>query len=503
ISDITEYLEKKGWGKKTVNYKLRDWLISRQRYWGTPIPIIYCEECGAVPVPIKDLPVKLPENVKFTGQGNPLTSVEEFVNTKCPECKGDARRETDTMDTFIDSSWYFFRFIDNKNKDAPFSKEKSAYWMPVDQYIGGIEHAILHLLYARFFTKVLRDFGLTKVSEPFRRLLTQGMVIKDGAKMSKSIGNVVDPGLIIDKYGSDTARLFILFAALPEKELEWSDQGVAGAYKFINRVRRLVEENLEDISFKQVKEETLGTKDRHVISKTHLTIKKVSELTENFQLSLAIGAIMEFVNELLRYKEKNKEVFGLATKNLLLILSPFTPHICEELWEKIGLYKSEGFVSTQPWPVYDERRIDKEALAADEMIQVVKHDIRKVLELSGIEKPRKATLIISAEWKYAFFKVLKSEMKKTRNPGELMKVLIKGDLKVFGKTISKLLPRLLNDASKIPVTVLDQKTEAQALKEDTSITEEFGCEVSLVYEEKSSEDKASNAMPCKPAIIIE
>ncbi|MFH1238597.1 MAG: leucine--tRNA ligase, partial [bacterium] len=231
IEKITEYLEQKSWGKKTVQYKLRDWLISRQRYWGTPIPIIYCDKCGMVGVPEDELPVKLPKDVKFTGRGNPLATSETFVNCKCPKCKGKARRETDTMDTFVDSSWYFARYCDPQNNRTPFAKDKVNYWMPVDQYIGGIEHAILHLLYARFFTRALRDLGLYEIDEPFQRLLCQGMVIKDGAKMSKSKGNVVSVDDMVNKYGADTARLFILFASPPERDLEWSDEGVEGAWR--------------------------------------------------------------------------------------------------------------------------------------------------------------------------------------------------------------------------------------------------------------------------------
>ncbi|MBW2991967.1 leucine--tRNA ligase [Candidatus Woesearchaeota archaeon] len=238
---IAKLAEQKGWGKRTTNYKLKDWLISRQRYWGTPIPVIYCDKCGIVPVPEDQLPVTLPKDVKFTGAGNPLETSEEFKNTKCPKCKAKAKRETDTMDTFVDSSWYFLRYCSPESNEV-FDKEEVKYWMPVDQYIGGIEHACMHLIYARFFTKALRDLKLLNFDEPFIRLLCQGMVIKDGAKMSKSIGNVVDPGEIINKYGSDTARLFILFTSLPEKELEWSDQGVAGSFRFINRVYSLVEE---------------------------------------------------------------------------------------------------------------------------------------------------------------------------------------------------------------------------------------------------------------------
>ena len=319
IEDISEYLEKKKLGKRTVNYKLRDWLISRQRYWGTPIPVIYCDKCGIIPVPEKDLPVLLPVDVEFKGKGNPIETSKSFVKCKCPKCGNEARRETDTMDTFFDSSWYFLRYCDPKNDSKVFEKNKGDYWMPVDQYIGGIEHAILHLLYARFFTKALRDMGLIDVNEPFSRLLTQGMVTKDGAKMSKSVGNVVDPKNIIEKYGPDTARLFILFAALPEKELEWSDKGVNGSFKFLNRVFRLSED--KPASFR----EEMNNADKRITGKMHKTIKKVTESIEDFRLSLAIGSLIEFVNDLSKYKEYgvHKESYDQCIDHVFLAIDLF------------------------------------------------------------------------------------------------------------------------------------------------------------------------------------
>ncbi|MCX8147521.1 MAG: leucine--tRNA ligase, partial [Candidatus Woesearchaeota archaeon] len=328
IENISKYVEKKGFGKITTQYKLRDWLISRQRYWGTPIPIIYCNKCGIVPVPEKDLPVELPQHAIFSGRGNPLETNPDFVNVKCPKCGGKARRETDTMDTFVDSSWYFFRYCDPKNDKKPFG-DAYKYWMPVDQYIGGIEHAILHLLYARFWAKAMRDIGLADISEPFTNLLCQGMVIKDGKKMSKSFGNVVEPNEIIAKYGPDTARMFMLFTALPEKELEWSDQGVNGMFRFLNRLMALVEENIN------AKDAELTNRDRNLIAKQHRTIKLVTEHIEKFEFSLAIGKIMEFVNAIYRYKdgEINKKVYDEAIKTMALLIAPFAPHIAEEIWE--------------------------------------------------------------------------------------------------------------------------------------------------------------------------
>ena len=497
IEAIGKKLKKLKKGGPTINYKLRDWLISRQRYWGTPIPIIYCGKCGYVPVPEKDLPVKLPKDAKFTGTGNPLKTSESFVNVKCPKCSGKAKRETDTMDTFVDSSWYFLRFTDPNNAKLPFGKPAS-YWMPVDQYIGGIEHAILHLLYARFFTKALRDLGLHKIDEPFSRLLCQGMVIKDGAKMSKSMGNVVDPNDIISNYGPDTARIFMLFTSLPEKELEWSDQGVQGSFRFLNRVFNLVEEN---ITFRKDKE--LTNRDKRMVGSVHQTIKKVTELIDEIKLSLAIGSLMELVNHIYKYKEKevNESIYKESVKSLALLIAPFAPHIAEEMWEKLG---EKQYISTANWPTFDEKKIDREADASEEMIHNVLSDISRVLELINLEKPNKITLIVSPKWKYKFFSLIKEEMEKTRDIRTLMDVAMnEKELKQYGKDISKIVPSLIKDTSKIPETVLDQGKEFSALESaKDDIGEEFGAEVDIIRAEDSKEGKAKQAMPSKPTIII-
>lgn len=362
IKAITEFMEEKGLGKKAVNYKLRDWLISRQRYWGAPIPIVYCEKCGIVPVPEDELPVLLPDDVEFNPKGtSPLLECEEFLNTTCPRCKGPAKRETDTMDTFMCSSWYYYRYTDPRNDEKPFDQEKLDYWMPVDQYIGGVEHAILHLMYSRFFNKVMRDAGLVHVDEPFTNLLTQGMVLKDGAKMSKSLGNIVSPEDIIEKYGADTARLFILFAAPPEKDLEWSDQGVEGCFRFLQRVWRLVEELMPMLNAPSGDEKA----DREVRRLVHKTIKKVTDDIEGrFNFNTAISAIMEMVNVLNSSKGKpvSGKVIREAVETLLLLLAPFAPHITEELWERLG---HETSIHLMSWPVADE------AAMAEEEVEVV------------------------------------------------------------------------------------------------------------------------------------
>lgn len=376
MSAIMDKAEAEGFGKRRVNYRLRDWLISRQRYWGAPIPIIYCPHCGEVLVPEDQLPVRLPEDVSFTaGAKSPLATSEEFVHCKCPKCGADATRETDTMDTFLCSSWYYLRYTDAHNDKMPFDKELNNYWGPVDQYIGGIEHAILHLLYSRFFVKVLRDAGLVDYDEPFSNLLTQGMVIKDGAKMSKSLGNVVSPEEILSKYGADTARLFILFAAPPERELEWSDQGVEGSFRFLNRIWRIVQA-FEAVLAQKVTEydhSNLNEADKDLRRVLHSSIKKVTnDIETRFNFNTAISTMMELVNALYAYKEAAKEPnAGLvyeAVSDLIKMMSPFVPHITEELWR--GAIDADSSVHEQSWPECDE-----EALKVD--------NVEIVLQVNG------------------------------------------------------------------------------------------------------------------------
>lgn len=359
IPEMIKWLSEQNIGKKTINYKLRDWLISRQRYWGTPIPMIYCKDCGWLPEKEENLPVVLPTDVEFTGKGeSPLATSKTFSKCTCPKCGKDAERELDTMDTFLDSSWYFLRYCDPKNTDKAFDKEKVDYWMNVDQYIGGVEHAILHLMYARFFQMALHDIGLVDCKEPFANLLTQGMVNKDGKKMSKSIGNVVSPEEIINKYGADTARLFILFAAPPEKELDWSDAGVEGSYRFLNRVWRLVSEFVEKNYNSTDAIEIKSQDDKKLNLTLNATIKKITEDVSNrFNFNTAISSIMELVNELYKYKEKddlNMPLLSDAVTKLVILLSPFTPHICEEMWQELG--NKDSLVSVR-WPGYDEKAL--------------------------------------------------------------------------------------------------------------------------------------------------
>ena len=383
---IIAYLEEEKIGNKSINFRLRDWLISRQRYWGTPIPMVYCEDCGWVPEKLENLPVLLPTDVVFTGKGeSPLTTSKTFIDTTCPKCGKKATRETDTMDTFLDSSWYFLRYTDAKNSKEIWNKDKAEYWMPVDQYIGGVEHAILHLLYARFFTKFLYDIGYAPVPEPFTNLLTQGMVLKDGTKMSKSKGNVVSPEEIINQYGADTARLFILFASPPEKELEWSDAGVEGSYRFLNRVHRLVFELSDKLNTAPDSYEAVSDHDKKLNYAMNATIKKVSEdVGGRFNFNTAISSIMELVNEIYRYKETENPNFGLlrvAINNLILVLSPFTPHICEEMWQHMG---HESTVYLEKWPVYNESALVKDMV---EIVIQMNGKVKEKIEVSnGLSK---------------------------------------------------------------------------------------------------------------------
>ena len=383
IQKMSEYAEKNGFGKATITYRLKDWGISRQRYWGTPIPMLYCEKDGIVPVPEKDLPVILPENVEITlAGGSPLGKLPSFVNATCPKCGGPARRETDTMDTFVDSSWYFYRYTDAHNDRAPFDSKTAQYWFPIDQYIGGVEHAILHLIYSRFWTKFMRDIGLITNDEPVERLFTQGMVIKDGAKMSKSLGNVVSPDEMVARYGADAARLYSLFAAPPDRDLDWQDSGIEGIQRFLGRVYRFVEANAhpQDPDWRKPMPAALSTSARRLQRKLHQTIKRVSDdFQGRWHFNTCISAIMELLNEANRTApcsgstqsplagahvtgdEIPLTLLAEVQRNLVLLLAPFAPYLAHELWEMLG---EKGNLLKAPWPKYDA------ALAKEEELQI-------------------------------------------------------------------------------------------------------------------------------------
>lgn len=365
MSRMAEHAREKNFGEKTVSYRLKDWGISRQRYWGTPIPIVYCQDCGPVPVPESQLPVLLPRMEGIQLGGSPLEREPEFVATSCPECKGEARRETDTMDTFVDSSWYFYRYADPKNSDAPYDREMVRYWFPVETYIGGVEHAVLHLIYMRFFGKMMRDLGLVEFDEPVTRLFTQGMVLKDGAKMSKSRGNTVSPDQIVKSYGADALRLFIQFCAPPEGELDWNQKGLEGCYRFLNRYWRIVVKSLPLLSGDSQEPEKVSDRVRALRRKLHQTIRKVTEDLERVHQNTAVAAIMELLNSVYEYIDKESpdpSVLQEVLDQMTILLSPFSPHIAEEVWEMLG--HEELLVNAQ-WPEYDS------AMASEEEIQIV------------------------------------------------------------------------------------------------------------------------------------
>lgn len=420
---IIEKLEEMGKGNKKTNFRLRDWLISRQRYWGCPIPVIYCPDCGIVPVDEKDLPVLLPTDVEFTGKGeSPLASSKTFTECSCPKCGKPARREIDTMDTFVDSSWYYMRYADNMNSDRPFDTDVVNNWLPVDQYIGGVEHAILHLLYARWFTKAFKKLGWTSHDEPFKNLLTQGMVLMDGSKMSKSKGNTVSPVELVEKYGADTARLFILFAAPPERDLEWSEQGVEGCFKFLNRVYRLVDE-LAPVAKLELEFGNLTKADKDMRAKTNSTLKKVTEdLNDKFGFNTAIAALMELINDLYKYKEledRNDAVIKEAIKAVVVILAPFAPHLGEELWLMIG---KEASVFDIGWPDYDKSAIQLDEV---EIIVQVNGKVRnKINAPVGIDQDVMKNLALNDE-KIKEFIEGKNVVKVIAIPSKLVNVVVK------------------------------------------------------------------------------
>ena len=357
---ITQKAVDNGFGKFKTQYRLRDWLISRQRYWGAPIPVVYCDKCGIQPVPENQLPVLLPEDVDFSVVGkSPITTSKTFKDTVCPVCGGHAVRETDTMDTFICSSWYYLRYADARNSEKPFDKDLVNKWLPVDQYVGGIEHAILHLLYSRFFTKAIKDMGLLDFDEPFKNLLTQGMVLKDGSKMSKSKGNTVDPDEIFENYGADTARLFILSDSPPARDFDWSDAGVEGCYKFLNRVWTLISSNQNDINLNYSIPANLPKEDDKLVRIVNIAIKGITnDIETDFQFNTVISKYRELVNSIADWRkskgelnEDDKQVFSYAVAMLIKLMSPVTVHMSEEIWENLG---GEGSIHDQPWCEYDE-----------------------------------------------------------------------------------------------------------------------------------------------------
>ncbi len=528
MNAITEKLEQIGMGFATINYKLRDWLISRQRYWGCPIPIIYCDDCGIVPVPYEDLPVELPKDVKFTGKGNPLQTSENFIKVICPNCGKQGMRETDTMDTFVDSAWYFFRFMDPISKELPYRKDIVDYWGNVDQYIGGIEHAIMHLLYARFFTKVARDLGLHSFDEPFQRLLTQGMINKahpycpkcntftmktdvhdkkckrcgteyilKSVKMSKSLGNTVDPLSIMDEYGADAARFFILFGASPESGLEWSDEGVGFANKFIKNTFSMLVDPPEITRKEKTIRDTLV---KYILNKM---IKLVTNNFEKISIRDAVNNIIQFTSEFNKYKNEGvvEEIFEECREKLLLILHPIIPHITEEIWEIID---KKGFISLASWPSYNKELLTLENDFKWKLINNILDDINNIKTVMRKEELDKISIIIADEWKYRFYKLLLSLINETKNQGEIIKTLMQKDyLKPHSKFISQIITKVLKNVGKYPKFTLTTNEEYKFFQDIKSmIMKKYNCEVEILIEKDSNAQKAIQSLPGKPAIII-
>ncbi|TXT65879.1 MAG: Leucine--tRNA ligase [Promethearchaeota archaeon] len=528
IGAITEKLDEINMGSATINYKLRDWLISRQRYWGCPIPIVYCEKCGTVPVPIEDLPVKLPEDVKFTGKGNPLKTSESFINTKCPECGGKATRETDTMDTFVDSSWYFFRYCDPHNKKEPYGKKRVNYWGNVDQYIGGIEHAVMHLLYARFWTKVGRDLQLHSHNEPFQALLTQGMInkihpycpecdtfatkvekdstkcprcetkwIQKSVKMSKSLGNTVDPNNIMEEYGADSARFFILFGASPESSLEWSEEGVGFAARFMNNTFKLLSEEPTDIR------KTENIRDTLINYYMHHSIKDITESMKKINIRDAVNKIVQFSSELTDYKKEgvNKDIFNNCRKNLALILHPIAPHMTEEVWELLG---EDGYISLAPWPNYDEDILTDENDFKWNLINNTIDDIKNIKQVLKKDSIEQIDIIIAEQWKFDFYSDLMQLIEDTINQGEIMKkLMLKSKFKPHGKFVSETVSKVLKNIGKYANFILSPSDELKFFKDIIPLIEkQFNATVNVLTEDETNQKKADQALPGRPSIII-
>lgn len=508
LPKMAKWLEQKGWGKQKTNYKLRDWLISRQRYWGTPIPVIYCQKCGVVPVPEKDLPVRLPDDVQFTGEGNPLSKSRSFVDVKCPKCRSPAKRETDTMDTFVDSSWYYYRFTSPKETTKPFDPTDAAYWMPVDQYIGGIEHAILHLLYARFFSKFLRDIGLSKTDEPFSNLFTLGMVLNGGRVMSKSAGNGIDPDDIIAKYGADTARAFILHVASAEKELEWSDAGVKkefenlrALYEFVQAHAQTVKAMRSDPAKDRAQAKAMPHADRLMQSRIHSTIRQCTEDLSGFFPNKHVTDAYRLFDWLAAYANENPSPAILADgiEALHLLIAPFAPHLSEEFHSMLG---HGPFAATAVWPVSDPKKIDRAAEEGEELVERTLNDIGRIQEIAKIETLRKITLLTAPAWKWDAMKIVQEACREKPNLGAALKALYGSEYKRYGKALEGFAKQAVKATVEFdPRLRIDEEKLFNESK--SRIEREFGCAVEIVGAEKSQSPKAPNAFPLKPAILLE
>ena len=531
IEKIIEELESEGLGEADVSYRLRDWLISRQRYWGTPIPVIHCDECGTVPVPEENLPVELPDDVEFTETGNPIETSDTWIGTECPECGGKAKRETDTMDTFIGSSWYFLRYLSPELEDAPFEVDDANYWMNVDQYIGGIEHAVMHLLYSRFFTKFLRDKDMLKVDEPFERLLTLGMVhhesykcsehgwlypdeVEEGnicskceeevetdvIKMSKSKKNVVDPTELVEEHGADTARVFILRAANPTRELEWSDKGVKNSEEMLERIHRIVTENKDLLTDDRPDLEEADLKDRIFSSRVQRAVEDVTSDTESYDFNLAISEIDKLLTKLYWYldQDPNPEIFSHGVRTLVKLVSPYAPHLADELWNELG---QEGFIVKSEWPELDQELLDEEAEQIDNYFEKVSKDIREIKEMTGSE-PEQITVIQASDWKYQAFENISSNLD-LQDVGKVMSNVLDDELKQHAQDINQMVVDAVENPGNFRNQFIERDVEEEAIQQNRDRWEsEFDTHIEISSEEESNSEKASRAEPGRPAIVL-
>jgi len=476
IKAIADFLVKKKYADYTINYKIRDWCVSRQRYWGAPIPVVYCDKCGTVSIPEKDLPVKLPLDVEFGKEGAPpLATNKDFVNTKCPKCKGPAKRETDTMTTFVDSSWYYLRYVSPHYKKAIFDKEKIKHWLPVDQYIGGIEHAVGHLMYSRFITKFLKDKGYLDFDEPFLKLLNQGMVNKGGVKMSKSKGNTVDPRDVIKEHGVDALRTYLLFMAHPSRDVEWSDKEMVGVSKFLEKVRNMIE-NVKN-----------AKGDEYIESVTQRKIKSITEAMKNLEQNVAIQELMNFINKI----SKHPSLYSY--KIFLKMLTPFAPNTAEELWEMLG---EEEMISIQKWSEPDESKINLKVEAGEEFISQIIKDIIEIKKLSKIEKPVTTTIFTTTHLKYELYNLVLEGK-------ELKEIMQKKDFKKIGKSVSNYYNKLQKKKPLIKLLLTDDAEYETLMNEKKSLEKKIGCKIEVIKAEDSKHPKALVAEPGKPGILVE
>ena len=476
IKAIADFLVEKGYAEEAINYKIRDWNVSRQRYWGAPIPIIYCEKCGIVPIPEKDLPVLLPIDVEFGKEGAPpLATNEDFVNTVCPKCEGPAKRETDTMTTFVDSSWYYLRYTSPHYDKSIFDKEKIKYWLPADQYIGGIEHAVGHLMYSRFITKFLKDKGYLDFDEPFLKLLNQGMINKGGVKMSKSKGNVVDPRDVIKKHGVDVLRTYMLFMAAPTKSVEWSDKEMGGVSRFLDRVVKMIDD------MKNAKG------DKYIESVTHRKIKAVTKAMKDLEQNIAIIELMDFANKLAKHPSLE------SYKIFLKMLTPFAPHTTEELWEML---REKQMISLENWPEHVESKINIKVEAGEDFISQVIKDIKEIQKLSKIKKPNKISIVVTPHWKY---EVYNSVLQET----EMKELMQNQELKKLGNVVVKYYNKL-QKRKPLDEIFLTSGYEYEVLEDRKEFIEkEFDSKVEIIKAEESKNPKALVAEPGKPGILVE